>query len=170
MIRRFLPLAVPAAIYSYAASGGLQTGGAASLAKIKVPVASGGLQTGGAATLAKLKLSTVSGGIQFAGTSSPARTKIYTPGGGSQLGGTALRLKIKTPGVSGGAQFAGVGTYSLTLGVAAYAYRGNGNFTYGGRSTNELDTLVPGLAALDQRLRHTGGSWKEWRRVKRFGR
>jgi hypothetical protein len=109
----FAPMdAAASTTHTYAASGGLQTGGSATLSKVKIPTASGGLQTGGSATLAKIKAFIASGGLQLAGT--------------------ATRAKIKAPSVSGGAQFGGSATYSGPHPVASYSYSGSGLLQFGG--------------------------------------
>lgn len=81
--------APPAAIYSYAPSGGVQSGGVATVTRIMVAAVAGGVQSGGAATIARIMVPSVAGGVQSGGSATVARVMVAEVAGGVQGGGYA---------------------------------------------------------------------------------
>jgi len=106
------------ASYTYVASGGAQSGGAAAFVQGITYVASGGAQSGGAAAFVQGITYVASGGAQSGGAAEVLRTfsYVYVATGGARAGGTAFvigrgvggLLTVRLHGVAGAAQVGAV--------------------------------------------------------------
>lgn len=133
-----LATAAQAGQYAYAGTGGLQLGGAATLAKSKVYTASGGLQLGGTSPLAKTKVYTASGGLQLGGTAGATKTKAFAASGGLQLGGAATRAKTKAYPATGLVQLGGVGATSFVpVASQTFTYVASGGLQLAGAAATQ---------------------------------
>ena len=89
-------------VFTYTASGGLITAGAALLSKTKNYTSSDGLETDGFALVAKTKAFLSSGGLITGGAALLSKTKAYTSSDGIETDGTASISKTKAYVGSGG--------------------------------------------------------------------
>ena len=133
--------------FSHAASGGLTTGGTATLQRTRAIVASGGLTTGSAATLARTQVHTVSGGLTVGGTATAAKTALFThaAAGGLTTGGAATLARTQVHPISGGLTAGGVATLARTQ-VSSVS----GGLTAGGAATlarTQVHAVAGGLTA-----------------------
>jgi len=120
---------VASVTYTYAASGGAQSGGVASLAKGKAYTSSGGASSGGVALLAKVKDFIAVGGAQSGGTALLTKVKAFLAAGGASSGGAAMTSYVSggattyTYTASGGGQSGGA---SVLAKVKAFVASGGG--------------------------------------------
>lgn len=123
-----------AATYTYAASGGLQLGGAAALSKSVSVSGAGGLQLGGAALLAKTTSPVASGGLNLGGAVAVSFVKVALGEGGLQLAGEAPVAKSITYAGAGGVQYAGAAVAQLQPAGEVFEYTASGGLSFSGEA------------------------------------
>lgn len=101
--------------YTYAGSGGLQSGGAAPVQVLFIPRPTGGLQSGGTAPRLFVAIPKVSGGLQSGGIAPSSLTKSFVASGGLQSGGHAPMTFTAIPRPTGGLHSAGSAPMSAQL-------------------------------------------------------
>ncbi len=105
---------------TYAATGGAQTGGAATPAKTKTYVPSGGGTLGGGAIVQKTKLLISSGGVLVGGSAITSfhgafsHTFVYAASGGARFGGSADGIPDNSGSITHYTSFDREGTIVLT--------------------------------------------------------
>ena len=126
--------------YSHAASGGMTTGGAATLKRTRAQQASGGLTTGGAATLKRTRAQQASGGLTTGGAAGASKSagNSYAASGGLTTGGAATLKLVKTAVATGGLTTGGTGAQKLSKSVSA-----SGGLTAGGTATLKRTSAQP---------------------------
>lgn len=137
------------ATYNYSATGGIATGGTATLKRTRASTASGGVSTGGASSLKLVKTESGAGGVATGGVAALKRSFARSASGGLATGGTAPIRLVKTTTASGGITTGGTATLKRTQAIAA-----TGGITTGGaaglkrtQATTATGGIVTGGAA-----------------------
>ncbi len=115
--------------YSHAATGGIATGGAATLKRTRASTASGGVSTGGTATLKRAFANQASGGITTGGAASASKSSgnSYIASGGITTGGAAALKRTQASTANGGISTGGASGLKLVKTVS-----GSGGIATGG--------------------------------------
>lgn len=138
----------PAAVtqtFSYTASGGMQSSGAASFARTVAAPVSGGLQSGGAAALAQTKVYLGSGGFTSSGAAVTEIVRLvgqYVASGGLSSSGAATYSTTAVPVVAGGFQSGGAALLART-----FVYLGSGGLQAGGAAVTAPILVHPYVAS-----------------------
>jgi hypothetical protein len=165
--------AAAATTRSYAATGGLTSGGAAAVGKTKAFAASGGqvssgsaltgrsrsyaataaggFVSGGLAGVSKAKSAGTSGGLTSSGVAAGSRVKSFAASGGIASGGGATVSKLKSFNPSGGLALTGVGEPQFS---SIYTATVTGGATFAGASST---LLAPAGVASDHAWLAVGG-------------
>lgn len=135
---------------TYTGTGGMTTGGTASVTKTKGYTATGGLTSGGTAALVKVKDYTATGGMITGGAAFTTQAGVFTYTGTGNLvsGGTADVTKSKDFTATGGATFGGAATV-----LQAQEYVGTGGMTTGGTAALVITKVYTATGGLT-----TGGT------------
>ena len=106
--------------YTHAASGGIITGGTATLKRTKASTASGGVSTGGTATLKRTQAIAATGGVTTGGAASASKSSgnSYIASGGITTGGAATLKRTQASTASGGISTGGTGGLKLVKTVS----------------------------------------------------
>lgn len=146
------------AVYTYVASGGATSSGAAAVAKVKVPAVSGGTQSSGLAPVAKTKNFVAAGGAVSGGAAGLAKTTAIIAIGGAVVGGAADFAKIKIYAGAGGAQTAGAALTQFISGGAAqeFVYIASGGAAISGAAQTIYESAAVSLPS---------GDGRTWRRL-----
>lgn len=118
--------------YSYAPTGGITFGGAATKTRGAVKTPTGGVQFSGQATNQRGAIKATSGGFLFAGTASQTRGRSVTPSGGLTLSGAATVLRGMVRAASGGILFSGAASVSFTSAMQSLIVSPVGGIVIGG--------------------------------------
>ena len=129
-VSSFLAFPISAgATYTHTASGGIATGGTATLKRAFARSASGGIATGGAAALKRVFANQATGGIATGGAASTSKSSgnSYIATGGITTGGAATLKRTQASTASGGISTGGTGGLKLVKTVS-----GSGGIATGG--------------------------------------
>jgi len=121
--------------FSYSATGGLSLSGTSAQLRARVKAAAGGITTGGAATVSRVrKQATPSGGVALGGAASFAKGKVIAAAGGITVSGAAAQLRVRVPAPAGGVALGGAADYSSNSGQQSYSYSATGGLQLAGAS------------------------------------
>lgn len=138
-----------ATTYTYTASGGIVTGGAAALSKTKDSPVSGGAVAAGSAALSKTKDYPVAGGATTSGTATLSKTKHYIASGGAISGGTA-QSSFEAAAIGGPVFRRAI---VLRRPPSVFTYRPRGGISAGGAAETSLERAPARVYAFEGRAR-----------------